>query len=61
MAEKGTKAAAVTAVMMIAASAPQPQPKKEIHIDLDRPFVYMILDKNDVPVFIGVATDLKAN
>ena len=61
MAEKGTKAAAVTAVMMIAASAPQPQTKKEIHIDLDRPFVYMILDKNDVPVFIGVATDLKAN
>lgn len=61
MGEKGTKAAAVTAVMMVAASAAQPQPKKEVHIDLDRPFIYMILDKNDVPVFIGAATDLKAN
>lgn len=58
MAEKGTKAAAVTAVMMIAASAPVPE-KKEIHIELTRPFVYMILDKNDVPVFIGAATQLE--
>ncbi len=60
MAEKGTKAAAVTAVMMIAAVAPVPE-KKEIHIELTRPFVYMILDKNDVPVFIGAATQLEEN
>lgn len=60
MAEKGTKAAAVTAVMMIAACAPVPE-KKEIHIELTRPFVYMILDKNDVPVFIGAATQLEEN
>ncbi|MBR3666832.1 MAG: hypothetical protein IKN66_06705 [Ruminococcus sp.] len=60
MAEKGTKAAAVTAVMMIAATAPVPE-KKEIHIELTRPFVYMILDKNDVPVFIGAATQLEEN
>ncbi|MBQ6251459.1 serpin family protein [Ruminococcus sp.] len=58
MAEKGTKAAAVTAVMMISAVAPVPE-KKEIHIELTRPFVYMILDKNDVPVFIGAATQLE--
>ena len=56
--EKGTKAAAVTAVMM-AAGCSMPEPKKEVHIELDKPFVYMILDKNNLPLFIGAATQLE--
>ena len=55
--EKGTKAAAVTAVMMAAAAA---MPVKRIvNIYLNKPFVYMIVDKNNVPVFIGAATELE--
>lgn len=56
--EKGVKAAAVTAVMMAAGCA-MPVPKKEVHIELDKPFVYMILDKNNVPLFIGAASQLE--
>ena len=58
--EKGTKAAAVTAVMMAQASGIMPQ-KKKVEIYLDRPFVYMIVDKNNVPLFIGAATKLEEN
>ena len=58
--EKGTKAAAVTAVMMAAACALPPE-KKKVYIELDRPFVYMIVDKNNVPVFIGAATQIEEN
>ena len=57
--EKGTKAAAVTYVMMMGAAA-RPQ-KEKVYIELDRPFVYMIVDKNNVPVFIGAATMLDEN
>ena len=56
--EKGTRAAAVTSVEMEAGCA-MPQPKKEVYIYLDRPFVYMIVDKNNVPLFIGAATQLE--
>ena len=56
--ERGTKAAAVTAVIM-ANGTGMPLPKKEIYINLDRPFVYMIVDKNNVPLFIGAATQLE--
>lgn len=56
--EKGTKAAAVTAVMMAAGCA-MPEPKKVINIYLDKPFVYMIVDENNVPLFIGAATQLE--
>jgi serine protease inhibitor len=58
--EKGTKAAAVTAVMMVQATAFEPM-KRKINIDLNRPFVYMIVDKNNVPVFIGAVTQLEEN
>lgn len=58
--EKGTKAAAVTAIMMAAAGA-MPIEKKKVNIVLDRPFVYMIVDKNNTPLFIGVATTLEEN
>lgn len=57
--EKGTKAAAVTAVIMVKPTAFEP--KRIIRIDLNRPFVYMIVDKNNVPVFIGAATQLEEN
>ena len=57
--EKGTKAAAVTYVMMVG-NAARPQ-KEKIFITLDRPFIYMIVDKNNVPVFIGAATQLDEN
>ena len=56
--EKGTKAAAVTSVSM-GAGAGMPIEKKKVHIELDRPFVYMIVDKNNVPLFIGAATQLE--
>ena len=54
--ESGTKAAAVTAVVMNGWGGMSPQKKKEITIDLDRPFVYMIVDKNNIPLFIGAAS-----
>ena len=57
--ESGTKAAAVTAVGMAAGCEIMPEPKKEVYIYLDRPFVYMIVDKNNVPLFIGAATQLE--
>ncbi len=54
--EKGTKAAAVTAVGMFGGGAGAP--RKQIIIDLNRPFVYMIVDKNNVPLFIGAVSML---
>jgi len=54
--EAGTKAAAVTAVMVDATSADIGQPK-EVHFD--RPFLYMIYDKeNKLPVFLGTIINL---
>lgn len=51
VAEEGTRAAAVTAVIMAGESC-VPVPPKEVR--LDRPFVYMIVDtSSDIPVFIG--------
>ncbi len=50
--EKGTKAAAVTAVEVSKSAAPPASEIYEVH--LDRPFVYMILDtRTGVPVFMG--------
>ncbi len=52
--EKGTKAAAVTAVEMN--KCEQAEEEKAIikSVRLDRPFIYMIYDnKNNIPVFIG--------
>ncbi|MBR5681694.1 MAG: serpin family protein [Ruminococcus sp.] len=55
--EKGTKAAAVTSVGLYGGGG-MPDLKKEVFIYLNRPFVYMIVDKNNVPLFIGAATQL---
>lgn len=49
----GTKAAAVTAVVIEKASA-APEQKKEKTVDLDHPFVYAIIDtESGIPLFIG--------
>lgn len=57
VAEKGTKAGAVTAVMVGAGyAAPPEDPKKVI---LDRPFIYAIIDlENNLPIFIGTVQNL---
>lgn len=56
--EHGTKAAAMTEVMVAATSAaPWYEPKK---ITLDRPFFYMIIDEStEIPLFIGVLAEIK--
>ena len=57
--KEGTKAAAATAVIMTMGSAgPGQNPPRYIDIYLERPFVYMIIDENDVPLFIGAVTDI---
>lgn len=56
--EKGTEAAAATAVVMTEASARFEKPKEPIHVNVDRPFLYAI---QHVPsgacLFIGRVTD----
>ena len=55
--EKGTKAGAATLVEMV--DGGMPQDYKEVH--LTRPFVYMLIDReNNIPFFIGTMTDVKA-
>ena len=57
--EKGTKAAAATAVDLPAGSAPFQAPRKHVKVILDRPFVYAIVDlKSNLPIFIGLVTDI---
>ena len=56
--ENGTKAAAVTAVIVKDAAAALDEEKPK-YVKLDRPFVFMILDnENQLPIFIGAVTDL---
>jgi serpin B len=56
--EKGTEAAAATAVVMMEVTARFAKPKEPIHVKVDRPFVYAI---QHVPsgacLFIGRVTD----
>ena len=54
--EIGTRAAAVTSVGMGAGSMP---PEKIYELTFDRPFVYMIIDRNSLPLFIGVVNDVE--
>ncbi len=54
--EQGTKAAAATAVMMRASSAPFGKVKK---VTLNRPFVYAIVDNaTKLPVFVGAVNTI---
>jgi serpin B len=56
--EAGTKAAAVTALMMVAGSAP-PAPKRRVAVKVDSPFFYAIVDNRDgALLFAGTANDL---
>ncbi|MBQ9510083.1 MAG: serpin family protein [Clostridia bacterium] len=56
--QAGTKAAAVTAVMMEATSV-GPGYEQYKTVTLDRPFVYMIIDNaNELPLFMGVVTEI---
>ncbi len=56
--EDGTRAAAVTAVIMTDECAPMP-PENTYYVTLDRPFIYMIVDRqNSLPVFMGTVQTL---
>ena len=52
--EKGTKAAAATVVTEACGASVQEDPPKRYTVTLDRPFVYAIVDNNNVPVFLGI-------
>ena len=53
--EEGTKAAAVTSVMLKTAGMPEPMPE----VFLNRPFVFGIIDTQCmIPLFLGTVTDL---
>ncbi len=57
VAEKGTKAGAVTAELLCGSTA---MPEKPHEVYLDRPFMYMIIDcENNVPFFIGTVTSVE--
>jgi serpin B len=53
----GTRAAAVTAVQMDDESA-APMDRKNYEITFDRPFVYMIVDRYNLPLFVGVVNSV---
>ncbi len=57
--EIGTRAAAVTAVVMDNTTSAPMDPPKTYEITFDRPFVYMIMDRNNVPLFIGVVNEIE--
>lgn len=54
--EKGTRAGAVTAVIMDAEGIPE----EPLRLTFDRPFIYMIVeDATDTPIFIGALNHLE--
>ena len=64
--EKGTEAAAVTAIEMVETTSVGPEEKKITYVYVDHSFIYMIRDKrikdtnsNNMMLFIGVVNDLK--
>ena len=58
MDEKGTEAAAATAVVMMELTARFEKPKEPIHVKVDRPFLYAIQHvPSGVCLFIGRVTD----
>ena len=54
--EIGTRAAAVTVELEAGAGMP---PEQTYTLHFDRPFVYMIVDNNNVPIFIGAVTEIE--
>ena len=64
--EKGTEAAAVTAIEMVETTSVGPEEKKITYMYVDHSFIYMIRDKrikdtnsNNMMLFIGVVNNLK--
>ena len=58
VAEKGTKAAAVTAVAVDGATAAAPQ--KIEYVTVDRPYLFMIIDNNsNLPIFMGAVLSVE--
>lgn len=56
VAERGTKAGAVTVIEMAKGTGMPEEPKR---VYLDRPFIYMIIDcENNIPIFLGTLMDL---
>ena len=52
--EGGTEAAAATAVIMFATSAPGPKPEEPVIVTIDRPFIFLIRDiETGAILFIG--------
>lgn len=57
---KGTKAAAVTAIIVNKATSVRTDELENIEITLDHPFVYAIVDNTtNLPVFVGVVNQIK--
>ncbi len=54
--EEGVEAAAFTVMMMNATAMFQPS---VIDFTVDRPFIFVIYDNNNVPTFVGVVNDVK--
>ncbi|MBQ5334449.1 MAG: serine protease inhibitor [Oscillospiraceae bacterium] len=60
LSETGTKAAAVTAVIMEAGCALDPDKPEPKEVILDRPFLFMIMDNTTgLPIFIGTVKDIQ--
>ena len=59
--ELGTKAGAATVVEMLDGAAAPPAEVEEIkYVTLDRPFLFMIIDReNSIPIFMGTVTDIR--
>ena len=59
--EKGTKAGAATVVEVADQSAVEADPQEPKQVYLDRPFVYMLVDReNNIPFFIGTMIDIES-
>ncbi len=52
--EKGTEASAITSAALSGTATAPSEPPKEYTVTLDRPFVYAVVDLNNVPLFMGV-------
>ncbi len=56
--EKGTEAAAVTAVVMAGPTSMEPTPLPPVVMDVDRPFIFLIRDTHtDTILFVGQVAD----
>ncbi len=56
--EKGTKAAAATAVAGTSGSA-GPRDIVNYTVHLNRPFIYAVVDQNNIPLFLGIANSMQ--